>query len=146
MQNKIDDFEGEYRFLSNFHPSPVTYEKVQYTTIEHAYQAAKTLDEGERFEIANTTTPGKAKRLGAKCKVRPDWRSINMNLMQYLINQKFVVGSKLAESLLSTGDAELIEGNDWGDTFWGICDGKGENHLGKMLMKRREMLKLLAGK
>ena len=146
MQNKIDAFEGDHRFLSNFHPSPVTYEKVQYSTIEHAYQAAKTLDEGERTAIHNATTPGKAKRLGAKATLRPDWRQINMDLMQDLINQKFVVGSELAESLLSTGDAELIEGNDWGDTFWGICDGKGENHLGEMLMKRRETLKLLAGK
>lgn len=35
------------------------------------------------------------------------------------------------------GDAELIEGNTWGDRIWGVCDGVGENRLGKILMRVR---------
>uniref|UniRef100_UPI00345E83CD NADAR domain-containing protein n=1 Tax=uncultured Duncaniella sp. TaxID=2768039 RepID=UPI00345E83CD len=47
----------------------------------------------------------------------------------------------LAEKLIATGDAELVEGNYWHDTVWGVCDGVGENHLGKILMRVREELK-----
>lgn len=43
--------------------------------------------------------------------------------------------------LLATRDRMLIEGNDWGDTFWGMVDGEGENNLGKILMRVREEIK-----
>ena len=36
---------------------------------------------------------------------------------------------------------ELIEGNVWNDTFWGVCNGKGHNHLGKILMKVRDEIR-----
>ena len=60
--------------------------------------------------------------------------------MAALIAQKFDKG-ELALALKYTGDAELIEGNNWGDTFWGVCNGVGENHLGKLLMARRAQLR-----
>ena len=40
-----------------------------------------------------------------------------------------------------TDDVELIEGNEWSDTFWGVCRGQGENWLGKILMKTRDNLR-----
>lgn len=46
----------------------------------------------------------------------------------------------LTRALMATGNAELVEGNTWNDTFWGICNGTGENHLGKLLMKVRANL------
>jgi predicted NAD-dependent protein-ADP-ribosyltransferase YbiA (DUF1768 family) len=48
----------------------------------------------------------------------------------------------LREMLLDTGDAILEEGNMWNDTFWGIDlnTGKGQNHLGRLLMERRAEL------
>jgi predicted NAD-dependent protein-ADP-ribosyltransferase YbiA (DUF1768 family) len=42
--------------------------------------------------------------------------------------------------LKATGDEELVEGNWWNDTFWGVCNGVGENNLGKLLMKIRAEL------
>ena len=42
---------------------------------------------------------------------------------------------------MATRDRVLIEGNDWGDTFWGMTDGEGENHLGKILMRVRAELR-----
>jgi hypothetical protein len=50
----------------------------------------------------------------------------------------------LKQLLLATGDKELIEGNTWGDTFWGVCNGIGQNHLGKILMAKRTELKLFS--
>jgi hypothetical protein len=46
----------------------------------------------------------------------------------------------LRDQLIATGDAELIEGNTWNDTFWGVCNGKGSNFLGKALMDIRKKL------
>ena len=84
-------------------------------------------------------TPGLAKKLGRKATIRPDWEKIKLPIMEYLLRQKF--GDKTLKALLiGTGDAELVEGNMWGDTYWGVCKGKGENHLGKLLMKIREEL------
>jgi predicted NAD-dependent protein-ADP-ribosyltransferase YbiA (DUF1768 family) len=59
--------------------------------------------------------------------------------MGFLVRQKFRE-PKLRELLAGTRNAELIEGNYWGDRFWGVYvgDGKGENHLGKILMQVRE--------
>jgi predicted NAD-dependent protein-ADP-ribosyltransferase YbiA (DUF1768 family) len=48
---------------------------------------------------------------------------------------------KLREKLIDTGDRQLIEANDWGDTFFGVCDGVGRNHLGEILMKIRSNIK-----
>ena len=60
--------------------------------------------------------------------------------MRDALIQKFS-DKKLQKKLIDTGDAELIEGNWWGDKFWGVCEGEGENHLGKLLMEVREMFK-----
>jgi predicted NAD-dependent protein-ADP-ribosyltransferase YbiA (DUF1768 family) len=81
-----------------------------------------------------------AKRYGKIVVMRPDWNDVRLAIMEDLVRQKFLTSS-MERLLLSTGDAELIEGNYWGDTFWGVCRGVGENHLGKILMKIREELK-----
>lgn len=70
----------------------------------------------------------------------PDFDLIKVEIMRDLLEQKFYPGSDLAGQLMSTGFVDIIEGNTWGDTFWGVCRGKGENHLGKLLMKIRENL------
>lgn len=56
--------------------------------------------------------------------------------MEDLLRLKFS-NREVANLLILTGDEELIEGNWWGDKFWGIYNGEGENHLGKLLMKIR---------
>ena len=138
--NVIDNFAGEYRFLSNFYPSPIRVDKVLYSTVEHAFQAAKTHDKAEKQEIAEANSPGRAKGLGRKVRLRKDWESVKVGLMRELVELKFRTHADLAERLLETGDAELIEGNTWNDTFWGVSGGRGKNHLGKALMQVREML------
>ena len=135
---KITSFQGEYRWLSNFWPAPVEYDGLIYPTVENAYQAAKT-DPDLRLPFVNCP-PEQAKRLGRKVPIRHGWENAKVNVMSTLLRKKFKDG-ELASRLLRTEGDEIIEGNGWGDTFWGICQGKGENNLGKLLMKIRGELK-----
>lgn len=134
----IDKFDGEHAFLSNFHPSPIRVQGIWFPTVEHAFQAAKTLDPTERDAIARATTPGRAKRLGRQVTLRPQWDDVKIGVMEDLLRRKFDGVGPLWTQLLATSPAELIEGNTWGDIFWGVCQGKGQNHLGKLLMKIRD--------
>jgi len=132
----INSFSGHNRFLSSFYPAIVIVDSISYCTVEHGYQASKNLSVEYRKTIRDATTPGEAKRLGQKVSLRADWDDIKIDRMYTLVKQKFSLPG-LKESLIATGDAELIEGNWWGDTFWGICKGVGRNELGKILMKVR---------
>ena len=135
-------FDGEYGFLSNFYEAPVTCGGLTYPTSEAAYQAQKTLSDEERVQFT-TITPGKAKRLGNKVTLRPDWEDVKLGLMEEIVRAKFTQHPDIAECLLATGDRELIEGNNWHDTYWGVDldTGQGENHLGRILMQIRQELK-----
>lgn len=133
----IERFSGQYDFLSNFHSSPVLYDGVQYPTAEHAYQAAKTTDHNRRLYIAGLSTPGQAKRAGQFVILREQWDEIKLGVMLKILREKFK-DPKLRKALITTGDVMLVEGNYWGDIYWGVCDGKGANHLGKLLMQVRE--------
>lgn len=136
--NIIDSFTGSYRFLSNFYPAKVRHGGINFPTVEHAYQAAKTIFAHERVQISNLDTPAAAKAAGRKLKIRKDWDKIKLNIMRDLVEKKFSKHADLRAKLLKTGSAQLVEGNTWGDTYWGMCDGKGENNLGKILMQIRE--------
>ncbi len=129
----IDRFDGEFAFLSNFWDSKVHYDGMEFRTVEHAYQAAKSLDKDERLKIRNAKTAAESKKLGQKVTLRRDWENVKLGIMLELLREKFAI-PELRQLLLDTGDAELIEGNWWGDTFYGVCKGKGLNHLGRMLM------------
>lgn len=135
----IMSFNGEYDFLSNFYPVSITYEGMVFPSLEHAYQAAKTLDMDERRKIQQQARPGQAKRLGKRVKLRIDWDERKLRVMFDLVMQKFSIG-ELRAKLLATGTEELVEGNSHGDRFWGVCHGNGENHLGKTLMMVRRHL------
>lgn len=139
----IYGFEGDYRFLSNFYPSIVEYEGSHYPTVEHAYQAAKTLNPAQRREIQIVVSPAKAKMLGRHVHMRHDWDEIKVQVMEYLLRQKFSGYHELSKQLFETDDKYLEETNHWGDTFWGVCNGKGQNVLGNLLMKIRADVRML---
>jgi ribA/ribD-fused uncharacterized protein len=138
----INSFTGKWKFLSNFYPVTIQYDTISYPTVEHAFQASKTLIVENKTKICNAKTPGEAKRLGKEVELRPDWEHIKLTVMENLLAQKFITGSDLGTMLVSTGFRDLIEGNTWGDSYWGTCNGKGENHLGKLLMKIRSEISL----
>jgi N-glycosidase YbiA len=132
-------FRGDYAFLSNFFPAQIEYERQWFPTSEHAYQAAKTMDGNERLRIAQLPTPGEAKRAGRYLRLRRDWESIKLDVMEEILRVKFKI-PHLRKLLVETVDTLLVEDNTWGDTFWGKYDGVGENHLGLLLMQiRREI-------
>ena len=137
----IDKFQGEFRWLSNFWPAQVEHDGITYPTVEHAYQAAKSLVRAERELIAEAGTPGKAKRMGRMVTLRPDWDTLKFPTMLLLVRRKFAHHHTLKRQLLATYPRPLIEGNHWGDTYWGVCRGRGENKLGLILMQVRDELR-----
>ena len=138
----ITSFKDRYSFLSNFYPHPIEFEGVRFPTSEHAFQAAKSLDPTDRQKIAELATPGKAKAAGKRVKLRKDWNDIRVAIMTTILRIKFA-DPNLKEALLATGDAPLIEGNTWNDTFWGVCRGKGQNNLGRILETIRAELRAI---
>ena len=145
----IKKFEGKYRFLSNFYPSRIEFVHVNERgditgvwapTVEHAYQSLKTENLNECLKVLSAHTPGEAKNLGRKVTMRPDWDNIKLPVMENLLKRKFS-DNVLKEQLLNTKDEELIEGNYWNDTYWGVCRGVGQNNLGKLLMKVRNEIR-----
>jgi ribA/ribD-fused uncharacterized protein len=139
VKTKIDSFQGDYRFLSNFWYAKVVLDGVDYRSVEHAYMAAKTLDQSLRNQIRSFDKPGDVKRFCRTITLREDWEEVKFSVMLDLVRQKFYI-EPLKSKLLETGDAELIEGNTWGDIYWGVCRGKGQNNLGKILMQVRSEL------
>ncbi len=143
MEN-ITSFHGAHRFLSNFWDAPVLMDGYLYPTVEHAYQAAKTLDQNERQQVRECAKPGQTKRMGKTLTIREDWEQVKYFVMKMLVFQKFMMHTQLAQKLLETGDALLIEGNTWGDSFWGVDAKKGgQNHLGQILMDVRAQIRKL---
>ena len=132
----IESFSGEYRWLSNFWPAPIEYEGMEFPTTEHAYQACKSENGGERLTISRLATSGQAKKAGTRIR-HPDPNFDKLKVMLEINRLKYEI-PELREKLLATGDEEIIEGNTWGDVFWGVCKGVGENHLGRILMQIRD--------
>ncbi len=148
---EIRDFNApEYAFLSNRYPNNsqdnmkiyIELEGIIFTSVEAAYQAAKTRNPDERRKIcAMTAEEAKAYGHSKQIRFRSDWHDIRINVMLNLVWQKFYGNKELREKLLATEDAILIKENNEGDTFWGVCNGVGENHIGKILMDVRQKLR-----
>ena len=138
----IKEFRGPYRFLSNFILCDIWLDSIKYPSVEHAYQAAKTLNKTQRHFIRTANSAGEAKRRGQKATLRIDWEDIKISVMEDLVKQKFT-HPELKKQLLATGDKFLQEGNNWHDTFWGIDlkRNTGFNHLGRILMKVRGQIR-----
>lgn len=111
-----------------------------YPSVEHAYVAAKTVNKTQRQLIQRIDKPSDVKNYGRTLRLRDDWDQVKLKMMRAAVYAKFV-NPDLRSLLIDTGDQELVEGNTWGDTFWGICNGEGENHLGRILMDVRAHLK-----
>lgn len=133
----ITQFRGDYFFLSNFYPEVLYINGEMYPSAEHAFQAMKSLDSDVRLGISVCPSPKEAKTAGRLVNLRCDWDRVKVDIMHDILAAKFA-DPKLAQKLRDTGDEELIEGNTWGDTFWGVYKGRGENMLGQLLMKVRK--------
>ena len=144
---KIDNFKGEYFFLSNFYPTKIKYNGIQYLNNEAAFQAQKctTMEDRIKFSCLN---PSDAKRLGRRIILRNDWESVKISIMREIVFEKFKQNPECLKELLDTGNMELIEDTTgWHDNIWGECtceeckNKEHKNYLGKILMEVREELK-----
>jgi len=134
----IYGFFGDYRFLSNFHLCPLELDGLSYPSSEHAYMAQKSLDPDWRKRLAlQGLTPIQARRLGQTVALRPHWGELRLCTMHQVLSHKFL-NPDMRRRLLATQDKYLEETNDWGDRFWGVCEGQGLNWLGRLLMQVRE--------
>ena len=139
----INSFQDEYDFLSNFYENRdqiIRYEGLSYKSVEAAFQAQKTLDKKMR-KVFTELSPSSAKYLGRHIQLRKDWEQVKDSIMLQLVTYKFTHCEELRDKLLETEDAELIEGNWWNDRYWGVCNGEGQNKLGKILMDVRNSIK-----
>jgi ribA/ribD-fused uncharacterized protein len=135
----IDSFRGRWEFLSNFFYCPVTVNLITYPSAEHAYQAMKCRRRADFERVMACVKPEEAKRVGRTVEQVDGWEELKMERMAEVLRAKFK-NPFLRDLLLLTGEVELVEGNDWGDRFWGRCNktGEGENVLGQLLMMVRE--------
>lgn len=138
----IDDFHTKGNdFLSNFYPCVIQYGRFTFQSSECAYMSAKREDV-EWKEFCESNPPAVVKKKSRTIKLRADWDRIKIQVMFDVLRLKFAI-PELRDKLLATGDQQLIEGNTWGDTFYGVDvrTGIGRNFLGRILMKIREEIK-----
>lgn len=144
--NKIVRFDKNFSFLSNFYFSPMTINDKVYNTNEHWFQSQKFQSNFIQEIIRSAGTPGIAKKLGRKYKIRPDWEQIKEDIMYRGLQEKFL-NKELRLKLIDTFPLWLEEGNYWHDNYWGVCNCprcfeiESKNRLGILLMKRRKELK-----
>jgi len=139
----IEEFQGQYRWLSNFEPVQIELHGTVYPSVEHAYQSAKNNDpQWKIICAAPDRTTGQIKRLGKTVELAPTWNAEKLKVMLICLMQKFAQEPFLTK-LLETDNQIIQEGNMWNDKFWGVClkTGEGMNHLGRMIMDiRRDIL------
>lgn len=143
----INQFKGQYHFLSNFYPAPFkcTYKLIQrpdditFATSEHFFQASKAATLEQFMWVTNSPTPGESKKRGRKVQLVGMWDTYKVAVMEHAIYAKFNQNPHVRQQLVNTGTQPLIEGNYWKDTFWGVClrTNVGHNHLGNILMRLR---------
>lgn len=140
----ITEFRGEFYFLSNYYTAPMVWRNMEFHSAEQAFAYAKTLfcahDKlSHQTAILGTPTPGEAKKRGRQLPINVvEWDKNKVQYMREIVHAKFLTGEgNLVGKLINTGSAMLVEGNDWGDTFWGRCDGRGRNVLGAILIEER---------
>lgn len=133
----ISEFRGEYYFLNNFFNAPIEYKGLKYLNNEAAFHAQKDPLRAKEF---TDLSPNGAKRLGRRVNLRKDWDNVKIEIMYEINIAKFTQNQDLNKKLIETKNARLIEGNNWNDTFWGVCNGIGRNELGKILERVRSEL------
>jgi len=146
-------FRNEYAFLSNMTKTPITFDYQGYRFImpssENAFQAMKVYVSDAPLDVKLTwlkqveeAEPKDSKALGRKLPINLEaWGEMSGKAMRQVLLEKFARGSHFADLLLATGEVELVEDNNHGDTLWGAVNGVGENRLGKILMDVRDYLR-----
>lgn len=140
IANKEPGFVGNYRWLSNFWPCEIAFGEYVFASSEAAYQAAKFRSRPDIVRKFVRIPAKKAKELCKQFTVDKNFdEEAKLDVMRKIVYQKFKQNRYLQYKLVMTGKKTLQEINSWGDVFWGVCNGVGKNHLGKILMEVREI-------
>ena len=141
MADPITYFRGEHFYLSNFYPIVMEFEGLSYLCLESAYQANKIDDiKFPGVKIGYSILKGfESKSYAHKCKgyIRDGFFKERRQVMERLLRIKFET-PELKQKLMDTGKCEIIESGTSKDKYWGMVDGVGSNHLGKLLMMLRK--------
>lgn len=140
MTRAKPEFSGELDFCSNFFPRSMIMHGVYFRTREHAFQWHKFIHNPLiQGQILSRPTPLEAKWEAKRHQSfrRPDWLSESIPTMENVVETFFSQWRDMNQRLLDTGNKHLEEKNYWHDTFWGTCNGVGENWLGRILMTVR---------
>ena len=135
----INQFKGEYDFLNNRFGCRFIWQGLKYGSAEAAFQSSKCEDDAERKVYAGCSVD-KAVQRGKNQIPYSGWEAARLSIMESILQAKFEQNPALMEKLKETGNRILINGNSKEETFWGVdlYSWKGENHLGKIIMKIRE--------
>lgn len=133
----IGVFRDRYFYLDNYYPCKIEYLGVEYQNAEAAYQAQKCPERQAEFEFLPAE---EAFKLGRAVPLRPNWDLVKNLVMRRVVRAKFTQNLALRQALVATGDETIINTNYYGDRYWGVYKGTGENRLGDILMKTREEL------
>jgi len=141
----IESFHDTHYYLSNFYENPMKVDGKSFKSNEHFFQASKAGNTEDFEYVRASATAAQSKKRGREIKMRGDWDNVKNTIMTQGLRAKFA-DPELRQRLLDTGDAALIEGNNWHDVYWGRCDcskhgGDGQNWLGRLLMQLREELR-----
>jgi ribA/ribD-fused uncharacterized protein len=146
FDNEINSFRGEYGWMSNFHKCDCWWEDKLYPSSEHLYQAFKATNDKDRELVRKHPFEG-LKTFARHIKMRDDWDEVKYDMMTCALMSKFYNNRELRFKLIATGDIRIVEGNNWCDSYWGVCSCpkcdkiEGKNMLGVLLMDIREHFK-----
>ena len=156
--------EKPHGAFSNLFRRVITVHGITFPTVEHAYQSLKPRDPRVRDWLLSAPAPsllavaahvmpsdepdpailmGRTADALLGFHTRPGWSRLRYPWMLACLTAKFSQHQDLASLLLSTGDATIIEAgtiDDEAGRRWGIVNGKGQNYLGRMLVRVRATL------
>jgi ribA/ribD-fused uncharacterized protein len=133
-------FRKQYDYLGNMYIIPVCYRGIQFEASEIAYVYSKCANKEQAHQIAILGDPYEAKKLGKSVQLIENWNKRKVKIMHEIVYAKFSQNPMIASKLAAL-EGDIVEENTWGDTFWGVCNGTGDNYLGQILMQVRKTLK-----
>jgi ribA/ribD-fused uncharacterized protein len=136
-----DDVES---VLGTFSAHTFKLDDLEWPSVEHYFQANKFIEKDANYaeRVRTAKTAKQARKLGRKNKagLRKDWSTVKRIVMTRAVYTKCKTHNDIAQNLLETGDARLVENSQY-DYVWGCGrDRRGENLYGKVLMDVRAKL------
>jgi ribA/ribD-fused uncharacterized protein len=167
MQQSIEFYranEKPYGAFSNLYRREIEINGSRLQTVELAYQSLKPRDPRVRDWLLSAPAPslvalaahtlssddadptaimGRTADALLGFHTRPGWSRLRYPWMFACLQAKFSQHVDLRELLLSTGDSRIVEAgriDDDAGRRWGFVNGRGQNYLGRVLMRIRAEL------